>query len=1231
MKSIIPGLVATAVLLGAVGVTDAHAEASAPWWGVSYNVRPANLQAGNAKSQVVEITIGENAATSLTVGDTNVGTVGTGAAALLLKLPQANAANVQADLEQGYGPGNVEVTEVTGGPAGQTTLIATSIGRDANRPVPVTEAHLLINASNSRLVTQGQGDGQIVVMAENLGDGDANGSAAPVRISDTLPSGLKAVNVEGVAGPPADSKEGSLLGKDGPVRCPSEPEGQRTVTCTFTGTLPAYDSIELRISVIVEPTASSGEEDEMTVSGGGAAESRTVTRPVPLGGTPRFGLEEATFTSEEVGGAVDRGAGSHPFQLTSVVTFNQTAGGEAQPIALPKDVSVLAPPGLVGNPTPFARCTDQQFSTVFQENGGELNLCPTSSAIGVAVVTYDEPSAVKLRTVVAPVFNMVPNTGEPARFGFFVTRVPVLLNTSVRTGSDYGVTVSSHNIVQIAGLLSVKVTLWGVPGDPRHNAQRGWACLLRTSACKPESQESEATPPPFLSLPTSCTGPLQASVQVDSWAAPKESLSFGMSEPVAGLNGCNHLPFAPEIAVVPDVSDGSTPTGLTVDVHVPQTAALNAQGLAESTLRNTTVTLPEGVSINPGGADGLEACSEGETGFLGKEAGEPALNLFTPLLPDPFCPAQAKIGTVVIHTPLLPNPLEGAVYLASPAPAGESGQNPFDSLVAMYMVAEDPVSGVLVKLPGEVAPNPVTSQLTSTFEDTPQLPFEELELHFFGGSRAPLATPAACGSYTTQASFAPWSGNVAARAASTFQVTSGPNGSPCASPLPFHPEFQAGTTNIQAGAFTPLTTTMGHPDGNQVLGGLSMKLPPGLLGSLAKVKLCEEPRAAEGTCGPESLIGHTVVTAGLGSTPAVVRRPGNVYITGPYKGAPYGLSIVNPAEAGPFDLEKGTSCDCVVVRAKIEVDPHTAQLTITSDPLPTIIKGIPLLLQHVNVSVERPEFTFNPTNCSAMKIEGSMQSGAGASVPIATPFQVANCASLPFKPGFKAATKAKHSRKDGAKLEVLVTSGAGHANIAKAHVELPKKLPSRLSTLQQACTEAQFEANPAGCPAASEVGSVVVHTPVLPVPLTGPAYFVSHGGAKFPELIMVLQGYGITVDLAGETFISKKGITSTTLDAVPDVPFDSFKLTLPEGPHSALAGNGDLCGKPLIMPVQLTGQNGALVEQSTKVKVRGCATSRKKHKHKAKKHKGNGKGARGKRRHASRRGAASAASPTPGG
>jgi hypothetical protein len=646
-------------------------------------------------------------------------------------------------------------------------------------------------------------------------------------------------------------------------------------------------------------------------------------------------------------------------------------------------------------------------------------------------------------------------------------------------------------------------------------------------------------------------------------------------------------------------------------VHVPQESTLNPTGLAESEVRNITVALPEGVAINPAGGDGLEACSESQIGFGGlvESPLEPGVSnpVFPATVPGApgssealapgvnFCSNASKIGTVTIHTPLLPNALTGAVYLAS------QEANPFGSLVAMYLVAEDPVSGTVVKLSGFVHLT-ASGQIVATFEDNPQLPFEDAELHFFGGERAPLTSPARCGSYTTQASYTPWSGNEAAVASSNFEMTSGPHGSACpGASLPFDPTLTAGTTSIQAGGFSPFTMTMSREDGQQSLQAISLHMPAGLSGLLAGVELCGEAQANAGTCGPNSQIGETTVSVGVGGDPFSVKG-GKVFITGPYKGASFGLSIVNPAKAGPFDLEDTAAnhpaCDCLVVRAKLEVNPTTAAITVTSDnegpyKIPTIIEGIPLEIQHVNVTIGRPGFIFNPTDCEKTQITGTLDSSEGGSQALAVPFQATNCATLGFAPKLAVSTSGKTSRLGGASLNVKLSypkaAFGSQANIRLVKVELPKTLPSRLTTLQKACTSAQFRANPSGCPAASIVGHAKALTPLVPVPLEGPAYFVSNGNESFPNLIVVLQGYGVTIDLVGDTFISKSGITSSTFKTVPDAPVGSFELNLPEGPYSALAANANLCkAKKLAMPTEILAQNGAQLKTSTKIQVTGC-------------------------------------------
>jgi hypothetical protein len=1163
------------VLAGSASV----AFALSPWWHLSSGSRPTYLQAGQGKDEVQEVAV------SATEGELFLLVIeGKHEIPAFFKW-DATPVEVEKGLEAIYGAGNVKVSGGPGDEEGTKPYVITWHDQRVAPMIALLSSMFLHcggatgtgckGQATVSEVHQGAPDGQIVFTAANLGDTEATGALNPITIADKLPPGLRAVAIEGKV------PTGAVV-ESAPAEC-----SLSSLSCSFAGGVPPYDVMEGRISVVVETGAKTGEVNEVSISGGEVA-GASVSRPITVSGLPTpFGVENYELVPEGEGGAQDTQAGSHPFQLTTTLTLNQVLEASAhrgevpQPAALAKDLHFKLPPGLIGNPTPFPQCTFEQFQTIIHEID---NLCPPQTVVGVATVTINEPGVLGVGALTMPLFNLQPSVGEPARFAFLAPSSPVFLDTAVRTGDDYGVTVNVNNITEIAGFLKSEVTFWGVPGDPRHDNVRGWGCLETARHVEnplPCNALEEVRPAPLLALPTSCTGPLHTEVEADSWANKGSFASFP-SRPMEALDGCNRLPFNPSIEVAPDGQAGSTPTGLAVSVHVPQDVSLNGTGLVEADVKDTTVALPVGVVINPAGADGLQACSEEQIALSVNAA--------------PACPDASKVGVVKIKTPLLPHDLEGAAYLAS------QNANPFGSLVALYVFVEDPVSGSRVKLAGEVVPDPVTGQLVSTFKNTPQLPFETFELHFFGGNRAPLSTPSLCGAYTTTASIAPWSGNEAVGSSSTFNVVSGPNGSPCASPLPFNPSLTAGTTSIQAGGFSPFTMTMSRPDGSQNLQAIKLKMPPGLLGTLASVKLCKEEQANAGTCGPESLIGHTTVSVGVGGDPYSVRG-GEVFITEGYNGAPYGLSIVNPAKAGPFDLGK------VIVRAKIEVDPISAVLTITSDStgpykIPTILDGIPLQIQHVNVSIDRPGFTFNPTNCSPLAITGSLTSDQGATKDLSVPFQITNCAVLAFKPKLAAKTNGKTSRKAGASLSVKLTYPAGpyDANIAKVKVDLPKQLPSRLTTLQQACPAKTFEANPAACPSASIVGHARATTPVLPTSLEGPAYFVSHGGEEFPQLIIVLQGYGTTVHLVGSTFISKAGITSSTFKQVPDVPVGTFELNLPQGKFSALAANGNLCTtEKLAMPTLFIAQNGAAVHTSTPIVPTGCAKhvkAKKRHKKK---------------------------------
>ncbi len=1022
--------------------------------------------------------------------------------------------------------------------------------------------------------------GQVTLEVSDLGNVVTDGTSSPITITDKLPAGVTAFEV-------------SPTVKNGVETSCSV---TTVVTCKFPGKINPYEQLPIQIRVKVELPAGtvSTLPEEVTVEGAGTP---AVMSTIPLhidGQQTGYGVASMELGPFNEDGTPATQAGSQPFQLTTSLVLNQEA--QRNPIELPKDITFNLPPGLIGTPTAAAQCTIVEFAALVEET----NLCAANTVVGVATLVVHEPATGVLQKTV-PVFNLVPSHGEPAKFGFEVLgKVPVVIDTAVRSGKDYGVLVNVKDATETAGLLSSQVTFWGVPGDARHNASRGWECVAgsfyakqaKKGACPATSAEPEK---PFLTLPTSCASNPSVELFVsrmstDSWTNPGALLGaeYAWMNPAGqllGFEGCGLLPFTPGIDVTPVSQAASTPTGLRIDVKVPQTTTLTPGQLAEADVRDTTVTLPTGVELSPSAANGLEACTEDEVGFTGFNA---ALQINEFNTSPVSCPDQSKLGSVKITTPLLSHPLEGSVYLATPAPNGasEPGRNPFDSLVALYLVAEDPVSGVLVKLAGEGQIDENTLRVSTTFRDAPQVPFEDLQLELYDGPRASVTTPPLCGSYSTDALFTPWSGTGPLAVSAPFTVSSGVGGSPCPAGVPFSPGVLAQSENPQAGAFSGFALELARADGDQALRGLTMHLPTGVAAMLSSVTLCGEAQAVSSSCPAGSEVGHATAIAGLGPDP-YEQTGGHVYITGPYEGAPFGLEIVTPAKAGPFDL--GT----VTVRSRLQINPNDASVTITSDPLPTQLRGIPLQLKRVLVSVDRPGFEFNPTNCNQMEINGTLTGDQGAIAPIATPFRVENCGALPFHPSFSAATKGKNSKANGAGLTVRVGSTPGQANIGKAQVILPSTLPSRLTTIQKACVDHVFEANPASCPEGSLVGSATVHTPVLRSALRGPAYLVSHGGAAFPDLEFVLQGEGITLILDGQTAI-RKGITSSTFNSVPDAPVTSFETVLPQGPHSALTtnlppkANYSLCATKLTMPTTLTGQNGAVITQQTKIAVEGC-------------------------------------------
>ncbi len=1003
---------------------------------------------------------------------------------------------------------------------------------------------------------------------------------APVDIADTLPAGISAVHIEG-----ADlAAEGALR----QLHCTLVP-----LQCTDPTRIPVDDTLLVTINVVVDAGVAGNVTNSASVSGGGAPAVGASEQTTVRTGQAGFGIQDFNLQALDAGGSSDEQAGGHPNSLTTSFDLNSTnlelinprepTKREVyyHPAEEPRDVAIDLPLGFFGNPESIPQCP---LNVLLKTN--EETACPLDSRVGTIALEGSDgvfKASIENGSGTTAVYNVTPEAGYQAEFAFTYLGVPVFIYARViHTGNTYAVQATVPGIPEIK-LVDSSLTLFGEP------AQNNGGSSLAS---------------PFFTNPVNCqSGTTPARIAMDTWQHPGHWYE-AVSEPPAypSLVGCEMLQFQPSLRVQPDTTRADEPAGYGFEIEIPQNESPVSPGTPE--LKDASVTLPPGTTVSPAAADGLAACpASGENGIdlpsgngrpgeagEGETIGPDGMPHLTP----GHCPSESTVGSVEITTPLLAEPLEGHVYLARPGcgGAGQAACTEEDAadgnLIHVYLEATG--SGVVVKLEGHVSVNRSTGRLTATFKENPQLPFSKLKLHFDGGPRASLANPATCGVATTTSDLSPWSAPITpdATPASSFSVDwdgQGGRASACPATLPFAPTLSAGTVTPTAGAFSPFTLTLKRLDREQNLSRLSVTTPPGLLGMLSSVTLCTEAQANQNACPTASEIGTTTVAAGPGSHPFWVT--GHVFLTESYNGAPFGLSVVVPAVAGPFNLGN------VRVRAAINVDPKTSALTITSDPLPQVVDGIPLRVQTINVAVTRPGFMFNPTNCEAHQITATVAGSRGGSAQASSPFAAANCKSLPFSPKFTVATSTRSSKKNGASLDVKVAYKPGQANIRSVAVALPKQLPSRLTTIQQACPEKTFAANPATCPAGSLIGIAKARTPVLPVLLSGPAYLVSHGGAAFPDVVLILQGEGVRVDLTGSVNIHK-GITSSAFANVPDVPITSFDLSLPRGPHSALTATlpasalGNLCGQKLTMPTTLTAQNGLQEKQSTKVGVTGC-------------------------------------------
>jgi hypothetical protein len=863
-------------------------------------------------------------------------------------------------------------------------------------------------------------------------------------------------------------------------------------------------------------------------------------------------------------------AGSHPTELTFSADFE---GTEPSGDGL-RNLSLEMPPGLFENPTATGQiyCSANEFTTPRSspwEASQSGESCVDKAQVGTLTV---RSSAGGAETRTFGLFNLVPKRGEPAELGASPFGEPIVFVPSIRQfEGEYGITLKATGIPQALHVSGLSVTIWGVPWSVVNNERRG-NCLnevepsLGWSKCSvgPPSK-SGSEPRAYLTLPTSCEEQIDFVAVASSWQQSSELVRPTPGK--ASLTGCDKLEFEPHAAARLSNPRASSPSGYSFDIEVDTSGVLSplcihgpsfATGCAPTPVRKAVVTLPEGVSINPSVGAGLGVCSRAQY-----EVGE------TPTSPfGAGCPSESKIGDFSVDSPIVAGPIKGAIYLAAPH------DNRFGSLLAVYLVAKSIQRGVLVKVAGELEPDPTTGSLTASFDGLPQLPYSDLSIRFREGQRSPLATPPACGGISTEADFVPWRDPSLLRHESLpASISAGVGGGPCPSGLaPFAPQAKGGMLNSRAGAYTPFYMRLTRNVSEQEIVSYSAQFPPGLLGKIAGVPYCPEAAIEAASrnsgvaerdrpsCPAASLIGHTNSGYGVGSVLAYA--PGNLYLAGPYRGSAFSVVAIDSALVGPFDL------GVVIVRSAVRIDPTTAQASIDAtgtDPIPHIIDGIPIHLRDIRAYIDRPNFTLNPTSCEKFAIASAMN-GAGrlfgerADDTLATafaPFQAFDCASLGFRPRISLKMKGAPKRGKYASLRVVVRPRPGEANIRSAQVTLPPSLFLEQGNIETICTKARFAAH--NCPPGSIYGHVRAFTPLLEEPMEGPAYLRS-SSHTLPDLVFALRGHGIEIDVAGRIDSHKGGIRGS-FPTIPDAPVSKFVLKMHAGKRGVLVNAENLCRK----------------------------------------------------------------------
>jgi hypothetical protein len=875
------------------------------------------------------------------------------------------------------------------------------------------------------------------------------------------------------------------------------------------------------------------------------------------------------------GGLPDNEAGSHPVSLDLSVGFNQSGGlsdGD------PRDLSFELPPGLLENPTAVPVCSQADFHSLranpLEESGnGEASRagesCPDRTQVGTFTLRSSYGGG---ETRTFGLFNLAPPPGAPSELGANPYGAPIVFVPTIRQAAgEYGLTLHADGISQLLSVGSLSLRVWGTPWSILHDEQRG-NCLNEAEPAFGWAKCSTGRPlhnPPvaYLTLPTSCEGPLAFTTTATAWEQPSPP---PRTASLPSLEDCDSLAFEPGPTAQLSDPRASSPSGYEFDIGVDTSGVSEPHRRAPTPVRKAVITLPEGVTINPSVGSGLGVCTPAQY-----EAEMPT----SP--PGAGCPNESKIGDFSVDSPIVAGTLEGgSIFLASPF------QNPFGSLIALYLVAKSTQRGILVKVAGQLAADPQTGRLTASFDGLPQLPYSRLRIHFREGQRSPLATPPACGPIQTDADLTPWrDANLIRHFSLPATIGTGIGGGPCPAGLaPFAPRASGGTLNSRAGAYSPFYLHLTRGDAEQEITSYSATLPPGLLGKIAGIPYCPDSAIAaaalrSGTaerdapsCPAASLIGHT--TAGYGVGSVLTYAPGKLYLAGPYRGSQFSVVAIDSALVGPFDL------GVIEVRSAIRIDPVTTQASIDAtgtDPIPHIIDGIPIHLRDIRAYIDRAGFTLNPTSCAPSTLASALNgSGARFGDPaddsLATaiaPFQAFDCGSLGFKPRVSLDLAGGTHRGRHPALRVVVRPRAGDANIATSQVTLPSSLFLDQGHIDTVCTRRQFAV--AACPAGSVYGHVRAFTPLLDQPMEGPAYLRSSDNT-LPDLVFALRERGIEVDVAGRIDAVKGGIRGT-FPAIPDAPVSKFVLRLRGGKRGVLVAAGNLCASPQLATARFVGHN----------------------------------------------------------